>query len=151
MFDLFFGNSFSENVPTSSSPLRSSVTYVYDTVFLIFLIMNSSSIWSVTFCNNAFIFRYSNMITNFQFRTFAIICNMKVNIYTWLNVSKLFLLFCHMSYCIYQQYHIIYQYTHFWYCSYIFIDSILQDSKKSFSNCWFPFNMCWINLYVIVL
>ena len=75
------------------------------------------SIWSVIFCRNSFIYWYANNITNFKFRIFII------NLFAWHNICAWFTfelhqqvsfkLCCDMYYCIYQLYHLIYQYPHF--------------------------------------
>ena len=38
-----------------------------------------------------------------------------------------------------------------WYRGHIFVNFVLQDSNKSFSNNRFFFIICWIHLYIIIL
>ena len=38
-----------------------------------------------------------------------------------------------------------------WYRGHIFVNFVLQDSKKSFSNSRFSFFICWKHLYIIIL
>ena len=85
-FWIVFCSSFAQNVPTVSSPLRSSITCVYGAVF--FNGFNHKNffrqICSVNICKNAFLFWYSNSTTNFKFRILII------NFFTRVNISACF-------------------------------------------------------------
>ena len=85
-FITFFLYSFSRIF----SPLRLLIICVHGTLFLTFLIKKKIfwPIWFVAFCKNYFIFWYSHIITNFEFRIFIIMLNVEVIIYACLNINK---------------------------------------------------------------
>ena len=104
-----FCNSFSRNVPIISSPLKSSIKYVYGTVFYFFNYKNFfKAIWSISSKKNVFVFWYSYMITNFKFKIF-------INTFFTFNINRFpfnSFLKCTIV-CIYGLYRLIYQCTHF--------------------------------------
>ena len=86
-------------------------------------------IWSATVCKIFFVFLCSHTTTNFKFRTFVIISNIKVNKRTWLSIGRfhfdfsmillLFWLFYIVCYCIFQ---LLIQFTNvqaLWYYSHM--------------------------------
>ena len=115
MFLICFVQFFSIKCPKTFSPLRSLITCPRPSILNFF---NNKSfckpIWNVIFCKNILIFCYSDKIANFRFRIFIINFFIKVNIHVGIYISRLhFSCSMTMYCCIYQLFHLIYQYTHF--------------------------------------
>ena len=108
-------------------------------------------IWNIAFCKNIFIFWYSNYTSILNLGSLLLISlleSMYVLDFTSKGVILILLRYVLMYYYIYQLYHRIYQYRHFFDIEVIYLQ-ILFYFFESFRNNIFSFIMCWINFYII--
>lgn len=97
------------------------MTYVHGTVFLTILIQKF--LQTNLECTPLQKYFYSLILSHdhhFEFRVFVITLNTHVNMLASININSFHLLFVYDKWdCIYELFHLTYQYVPFWYCSLI--------------------------------
>ena len=110
LFVKCYNNCFAFKITNNICPSHGTFNFLIHKTFF-------TPIWNKAFCRNIFIFWYSYMITNLIFWTFLItVVFIKSRFH--FNISD-------MHCCIHLLCHLIYQYTHFWYCGHIIIHFVL--------------------------